>query len=113
MNDEVLIEFSNSVEKTDRDALIAEMKIHFDLSETNIRRFDADWVMVMAAAKDTATIMGGVTAMASLAETLIKWRNSMKAKGASHNVEIKTPNSEKLSLKTCEDSELSESLTKE
>ncbi|MBF0121511.1 MAG: hypothetical protein HQK79_21995 [Desulfobacterales bacterium] len=103
---QILIEFSKSISKEDRESLLLDLKEYLELTEIKVKQFNVDWISVIGALKDGAAIVGGLYSIINIAYKIITWRNAMKTKNKSCNARIKIPESSIIDLDACKDQEI-------
>jgi predicted nucleotide-binding protein len=103
---DVALTFPAEMNEADVTALLTVVKQDFDIIDDGRSNFNADWVTIIALLKDGAEIVGGLGALASLANTLIAWRTKTVRSGRPTPVRIKVSGLEEIDLESVSDDEI-------
>ncbi|MEK6289107.1 MAG: hypothetical protein AABO57_25615 [Acidobacteriota bacterium] len=103
---DVALTFPAEMNEADLTALLTAVKQGFDIIDDGRSNFNADWVTIIALLKDGAEIVGGLGALASLANTLIAWRTKTVRSGRPTPVRIKVSGRKEIDLESVSDDEI-------
>jgi len=103
---DVALTFPGEMNDADLTALLTAIKPNFDIIDDGRSNFNADWVTIIALLKDSAEIVGGLGAMASLANALIAWRTKTVRSGRPTPVRIKVSGREEIDLESISDDDI-------
>jgi len=103
---DVALTFPAEMNEVDVTALLTAIEQNFNIIDDRRSNFNADWVTVIALLKDGAEIVGGLGALALLANTLIAWRTTTLRSGRPTPVRIKVSDREEIDLESISDDEI-------
>src|ERR1041384_3620479 len=95
---DVALTFPAEMNEVDVTALLTAIEQNFNIIDDRRSNFNADSVTVIALLKDGAEIVGGLGALALLANTLIAWRTTTLRSGRPTPVRIKVSDREEIDL---------------
>lgn len=103
---DIALTFPAEMNEEDVTALLTAVERDFDIIDDGRLNFNVDWVSVLALLKDSAQIVGGLAALASLADTLIAWRTKAVRNGRPTRVRIKVSGRQEIDLESVSDDEI-------
>lgn len=108
MNDllDIALTFPTGMNDEDTKALLAVLKENFEIVDDGRSNFSPDWTTVIALLKEGSQLVGGLSALASLANTLIGWRAKTAKSGRSTFVRVKMTGRREIDLQSMSDAEI-------
>jgi hypothetical protein len=103
---DVALTFPAEMNKDDVRELLTAVKQDFDIIDDGRSNFNPDWVTIIALLKEGAQIVGGLSTLASLANTLIAWRTKTVKGGRPTAVRIKVSGRQEIDLQSISDDEI-------
>lgn len=103
---DVALTFPAEMNKADVTALLTVIERDFDIVDDDLSNFTADWVTMIGLLKEGTQLVGGIGALALLANTLIAWRTQTIKSGRPTPVRIKFSGREEIDLDSVSDDEI-------
>jgi hypothetical protein len=103
---DIALTFPAGMNDSDVKALLTAVQEHFEIVDDGGSNFSPDWMTVIALLKDGAQIIGGLSALASLANKLIDWRAKTAKAGRPTSVRIKMSGRREIDLQCMSDAEV-------